>query len=1063
MNNQIKNEELYYKHKEELKNRFEYSDIVRGEYIRPYNVELLNEENNTFNNEEVTDLYFSVTDPFYGILYKQFIRKNNKGKIISYECSCDNFQMHSSCTHLVGVIRWYSYLIFLEKLSIEETSNNILDKFLVANKPVLKEEVFLELEIEKIESNNNYYYRNYNEYKVKVKIGKNKMYLFNSKQNSFLTSKANGDKEFSFGKDFVFNYEKNFFNKEANKIFNFINTYHKDLNKRNFYESEIIALLDLVFELNYPFKYNNIVVDKIYETFPFKTEIKSLNKDNYEVDFDMNNYEEICNNYYLSNNNIYRVNNKEKMLINELTNNKINKLVIPKTKIKDFSFGILPIIKKQIEIDNDIKNEIVIIEEPDTSLYFDLNKNNVVCKIKLKYNEEIDYFDNNSNVIRDINYENKIISDLQSYGFIVDKNRIILSDLNKIVKFIDTGLNELASKYNVYSTENFKKLNIKKYNSISSTFSIGKDNILKYDFNLDGITSDEIVNIFKSIKEKKKYYKLKNNDIISLDDEKLNELMDLTDELDFTDEEIINGKGSILKYRAIYLDSVKDTKYSIIKTDNLFSSFIDNFYKYKDADVSLSKEDLSVLRDYQVTGVKWLYNLDKCSFGGILADEMGLGKTIQLIYYIKEMLKENSTYKFLIVVPTSLLYNWEYEFNKFAPEIPVKVVNGMKTKRQDLIKNSNKTVFITTYGLMREDIDYYEQINYHAVILDEAQNIKNPHAGITKSSKRLKSFVKFALTGTPLENSATELWSIFDFIMPGYLSKFDKFSSKYKVHEFDDKTNELLDNLRKQISPFILRRKKNDVIKELPPKIENNIFIDLSDEQKKIYVAELDKVKSSIDEAMKDGGMSKVRFMILPLLTKLRQICIDPRIVYTDYDGGSNKIERFLSIVEELVNNNHKILVFTSFRTALNIVKVELESIGIKCYTMDGSVSSKERMERVNSFNNSDDVKVFLIMLKSGGTGLNLASSDIVIHLDLWWNPQAENQATDRAHRIGQTNTVEVIRLVSKGTIEEKVLDLQEKKKELSEKLIDAESLDQNLIGELTEKDIKELLAYENK
>lgn len=227
--------------------------------------------------------------------------------------------------------------------------------------------------------------------------------------------------------------------------------------------------------------------------------------------------------------------------------------------------------------------------------------------------------------------------------------------------------------------------------------------------------------------------------------------MDLTDELDFTDEEIINGKGSILKYRAIYLDSVKDTKYSIIKTDNLFSSFIDNFYKYKDADVSLSKEDLSVLRDYQVTGVKWLYNLDKCSFGGILADEMGLGKTIQLIYYIKEMLKENSTYKFLIVVPTSLLYNWEYEFNKFAPEIPVKVVNGMKTKRQDLIKNSNKTVFITTYGLMREDIDYYEQINYHAVILDEAQNIKNPHAGITKSSKRLKSFVKFALTGTPLE------------------------------------------------------------------------------------------------------------------------------------------------------------------------------------------------------------------------------------------------------------------------------------------------------------------------
>lgn len=327
----------------------------------------------------------------------------------------------------------------------------------------------------------------------------------------------------------------------------------------------------------------------------------------------------------------------------------------------------------------------------------------------------------------------------------------------------------------------------------------------------------------------------------------------------------------------------------------------------------------------------------------------------------------------------------------------------------------------------------------------------------------MKADVKFALTGTPIENSAVELWSIFDYIMPGYLSKYDKFTSKYKVKEFDEDTNKLLDSLSKQISPFILRRKKKDVIKELPEKIETNIFIELGDEQKKIYIAELNKVKEAIEEALNDGGMSKVRFMILPLLTKLRQICIDPKIVYSDYTSGSNKIDRFLSVIEEVTNNNHKVLVFTSFRTALNLVKDKLDSIGIKSYQIDGSVSSKERQTRVDNFNNNDDVKVFLIMLKSGGTGLNLASADIVIHLDLWWNPQAENQATDRAHRIGQKNTVEVIKLVSKGTIEEKVLDLQEKKKELSNRLIDSNNMDQNIISELTEKDIKNLLAFENK
>ena len=300
--------------------------------------------------------------------------------------------------------------------------------------------------------------------------------------------------------------------------------------------------------------------------------------------------------------------------------------------------------------------------------------------------------------------------------------------------------------------------------------------------------------------------------------------------------------------------------------------------------------------------------------------------------------------------------------------------------------------------------------------------------------------------------------------MPGYLSSYQRFNGKYKINNETEEANVLIEGLSNQINPFILRRKKTDVVKELPEKIENNIFIDLSDTQKKLYVTELNNVKKKMEETINEEGMSKARFLILQLLTKLRQICIDPKIVYDDYNGGSNKIDRLVTIIDESIKNGHKVLMFTSFRTALNIVKNKLEENDIESYVIDGSVDSKTRMERVDKFNDeTGKVKVFLIMLKSGGTGLNLVGADVVIHLDLWWNPQAENQATDRAHRIGQKNIVEVIRLISKGTIEEKVLELQNKKKELSDKLIDGTRRDENIISTLSEEDIKNLLSYENK
>ena len=416
----------------------------------------------------------------------------------------------------------------------------------------------------------------------------------------------------------------------------------------------------------------------------------------------------------------------------------------------------------------------------------------------------------------------------------------------------------------------------------------------------------------------------------------------------------------------------------------------------------------------------------------------------------------------MIVSPTSLIYNWEAEFDKFGPELKYKVIAENKTKRQHLLEEiDNTNIFITTYGLVRQDLEKYLNINFEIVVIDEAQNIKNYNTQMSKAIKKINAHTKIALTGTPLENSVLELWSIFDFIMPGYLASLNKFQSKYHLKDTNEEQLAKLDNLQKQIKPFILRRIKKNVILELPDKIENNIYIDMNTEQKKLYVAQVNKTNEEIKEIIATEGFNKARFKILQLLTRLRQICIDPKIIYENYQGGSAKIEQLILLVKEYIANNHKILLFSSYKTALDIVNLEFTNNNISTYMIDGSVTSKKRMELVNKFNH-DDTDVFLIMLKAGGTGLNLTSADVVIHLDLWWNPQVEMQATDRAHRIGQVNNVEVVKLICKGTIEERILELQNKKKILSDKLIDSDNLDENIISKLTEQDIKNLLSLDN-
>ena len=1043
------------------------TDIVKG---KTYDKEKITfkdskETKGTYSTLKVFNFEVdSETKPTY---YDVSIVIEDNKEIVKTICDCKEYRNFQSCKHIGAVfVNYYETLFKGSIINVHKITEDILNKFMPDEDTLIKKELQVELIINVTEKESYYYYygRTYTDFNIKIMIGEDKLYTLGNHATAFKVAYENQEGEVYFGKNFTYIPEKYYLSSNSKTIIESYLDVCEGSYNRNIFAKDFKTFLNKIKNTN--FIINNYKIEGIKEGFPISSNLIK-NNESYELDFDLENIEVLIKNdyeYILYKGNLYHLRKLEQELIDDLMENKLDKLIISKEKVDAFTKGLLKIVRKNLKIDASV-TDITLPKEISTKLYFDLRSSYILVDALFKYDEkEVNYFDKSNTILRDIDYETKVINDILKYGFEIDNNKIILKDIEKEVEFLENGLENLATKYEIFTTEKFKGINIKKKTSVTSMFGIGQDNILSYTFSLGDINSNELVNIFEEIKNKKKYYRLKNGDILNLEDESLKELSDLKDDLELSDAEIIAGHGAILKYRAIYLDSLKNTKYNIIKTDNLFDNFIDKFYKFKDINLTLPKDELKILRDYQLTGVKWLYTLAKTGFGGILADEMGLGKTIQVIYYIKQMLKDNENNKFLIVVPTSLAYNWDHEFDSFGSNIKRKICVGNKDKRTKMLSDLNDTnVIITTYGLLREDEELYNNLNFNTMVIDEAQNIKNNMAGITKVVKKINAETKFALTGTPLENSILELWSIFDFIMPGYLASLTKFQSKYKIKDFDEDSEILIKGLSKQINPFILRRKKQDVVKELPDKLINDIYIELKDEQKKLYVAELERVKEEMEKIIETEGMNKARFLILQLLTKLRQICIDPSIVYDNYKDGSNKLEQLESIVNEYIKNNHKILIFSSFKTALNIVKEKLNKAKIKTYMIDGNVQAKDRIEMVDNFNNNDDVKVFLIMLKSGGTGLNLATADVVIHLDLWWNPQAENQATDRAHRIGQKNTVEVIHLITKGTIEEKILELQNKKRILSDKLIDGEIRDKNILSELTKEDIKNLLSYENK
>lgn len=870
----------------------------------------------------------------------------------------------------------------------------------------------------------------------------------------------------NYGKNLEFDHDISGFEKESRPLAVFlrdeVESYRQIISKSNGYYYNTLkgrAFKILPFSFDNFFKlFDGMTIDCNGFKYPYNT-LTFVNKDP-EVEFYINEEDNkqsyLSTNLYIS----FKISSKQYTYIiiddklykcsKEFENTilpAVNKIMSQPTKsitlteehMGKFCSAVLPQISKHAKVKTDLEISNKLNVTPiSPSIFLDCNsQGHVYASVIFNYGDiEINPFRKSSQdntVIRNLLEETRVLVAIENAGFEKNTVKYSMVDENKIYEFLTAGVSELTALCEVNISDDFKKINIKYPKTMSMGIKL-TSNLIEINVGKLEFDPSELRDILSAYKKKKKYFRLKYGAFLNLDNEYFNTLLNLVEDLDITEEELEEGNIKLQKYRSLYLDSlIRNNAWIHAEKSNNFKDMIRSINESDDSDFELPEKLKPIMRSYQVTGFKWLRSLARYSMGGILADDMGLGKTLQVISMLSS---DNSHMPSIVVCPTSLVYNWKSEIEKFSPEISSLIISGTSTDRCELISSINDyDVILTSYDLIKRDIEFYEKYKFKYCILDEAQYIKNASTQNAKSVKLLNSQVRFALTGTPIENSLADLWSIFDFILPGYLFNYRKFKDKYEVPIVKDEDKDILKRLNKQIQPFILRRLKKDVLKELPDKIETNIYAQMEETQRKLYAAELMKLNNEFRKEINENGYEKSQIKILSMLTKLRQICCDPSLCYDNYDGGSAKLDLCMEIVKNSIENNHKILIFSQFTSMLNIIENQLKFNRIEYFMLTGATKSMDRLELSNKFN-VDNTPVFLISLKAGGTGLNLTGADVVIHFDPWWNISAQNQATDRTHRIGQNNKVQVFKLIAKNSIEEKIEKLQQNKKDLAEAVI---------------------------
>ena len=577
--------------------------------------------------------------------------------------------------------------------------------------------------------------------------------------------------------------------------------------------------------------------------------------------------------------------------------------------------------------------------------------------------------------------------------------------------------------------ERLAKKNVKKRSTVSFGLSQeGEKLLLKAE--IGDYTQEDLNAALTAYRQKKKYVRLDSG--VFLSGEALEQAADtaqVLESMDVTAEEAKAGT-QVPMSRTLYLDEAVKARESIrLKAPDAVADWVERLKKAQQTKVEQPATLQAQLRSYQLTGLSWLGALSDAGFNGILADDMGLGKTIQVLSLLLREKEAGRPVRALVVCPASLQLNWKAEAAKFAPSLRCQALIGAARDRAEVIgAEEDPELMITSYDQLRRDVQFYQGEKFTHILLDEAQNIKNAASLAAKAVKTIDAEHRFAMTGTPIENRLSELWSIFDFLMPGYLLTYKKFKDKFEapiVREANEKARE---NLHMMVAPFILRRMKKDVLTDLPEKVEMVMTSEMTAEQRKVYSANLAQLLGQTGGIL--SGQNKM--IVLAGLTRLRQICCDPRLCLLNYQGGSGKLDQLREVVAEALAGGHRILLFSQFTTMLELIAQVLEGDGVSIFRLTGETDKEERMRLVEQFN-AGGAQVFLISLKAGGTGLNLTGADVVIHYDPWWNVSAQNQATDRAYRIGQTKGVQVIKLIAADSVEERILKLQEQKQILGD------------------------------
>ncbi len=1081
------------------------------EYLEQARVQI-NEIN--YENENEFEVHAKVrgTENYYTHIFIQ------KGEIEDLICSCKDYQKHrGACKHIIASMLAFAKQIEQENKSEKNIQAKELKSktnkakyrsfFQIVNE-LYNEDIeekferkFQANKLEKIKLEPKIVFDRFTkQLKIEFKIGNKKMYKL--KNLSEFYDNMFYSRNYKYGSQLEFIHIKEAFEEESIPLLEFILKHAETIKYVNSEENPNYKYYGPALSEN-SININNTGLDEIFEIFKnkkvtlekeYKEQKIEILDQNPNIEFkldktDDDEYKLSTNiknritsisilegkefTYILGEKALYRCSKEYKettlKLFKLFRENYLEEVYLDKSQVPELFSIVMPKIKNKITMEKTLQEEIEKYrpQKLRVKIYLDFDEHDyLIADVKFCYGEEeFNPLEDEKNIkiksTRNLIEETKIFNFFGRTGFMMyeEKKQFILPQEEKIYEFLSETIQDYMQRFEVLVTDNFKTKQIRQPQLGSLGVKV-ENNLLSIDLSNLNIDVKALQEIMTKYQLKKKYHRLKDGSFLSLEPNSELDFLDKTiTGMDIDYKDIEEGEIKLPVYRSLYLNELlKNINNVPINKNNEYRSIV-NGLKEENIEEERVPESLeSTLRYYQKTGFKWLKVLDNYKFGGILADDMGLGKTIQLLAVIIDYVQNNKETKTSIVVcPSSLSLNWQNEAKKFAENIKTLVIHGTAKERQIQIENLEQyDLIITSYDLLKRDIDAYKKKDYtfKFIIADEAQYLKNSNTQNAKSIKEIKAQTRYALTGTPIENSLSELWSIFDFIMPGYLFTYKKFKNAFEVPIAKENSIRAMEKLKMLTQPFVLRRTKKEVLTELPEKTITVLNSEMKAEQEQIYIKYLAQIKQEVADLVSEKGFEKNQIKILAGLTRLRQICCHPSLFLSNYEGESSKLEQCMEIVEQGVQSGHKMLLFSVYTSMFEILEKELEKRNIKYFKLTGATKVEERIDLVDEFNQNPEIKVFLVSLKAGGTGLNLIGADMVIHYDPWWNSSAENQATDRAYRIGQKNNVQVYKLITKNSIEEKIYELQQKKTELIDNVLDNQT---TFINKLSKEDIMNL------